>query len=101
MPVVLKEAMARSVPVVGTDVVAIPEMVDSTVGRLVPPDDIAALASAVDELLADPALRRALGAAGRARVLERFTLAGEVEKLRHHLEAWTADQGAGSAIASP
>jgi glycosyltransferase involved in cell wall biosynthesis len=83
MPVVLKEAMARGVPVVATDVVGIPEMVDSEVGRLVPPEDPKALASALSALLtASPAERAALGATGRRRVEERFTLAGEVAKLR-------------------
>ena len=57
MPVVLKEAMARAVPVVATDVAAIPEMVDHVVGRLVPTDDPAALADAMAELLGDPASR--------------------------------------------
>lgn len=81
MPVVVKEAMARAVPVVATDVVAIPEMVDETVGRLVPVEDPAALAAALQELLDDDALRARLGAAARARVLQRFTLSGEVAKL--------------------
>jgi glycosyltransferase involved in cell wall biosynthesis len=88
MPVVLKEAMARQVPVVATDVVAIPEMVDDTVGRLVPPDDVTELAAALAELLTDSALRSELGAAAHARVVERFTLAGEVARLRHHFETW-------------
>ena len=88
MPLVLKEAMARGVPVVGTDVVAIPEMVDDSVGRLVPPDDVDALSAALGELLGDTDLRAALGAAGRARVRDRFTLAGEVARLRQCFEAW-------------
>jgi glycosyltransferase involved in cell wall biosynthesis len=82
MPVVVKEAMARRVPVVSTDVVAVPEMVDETCGVLVPPDDRGALAAAIEKVLDDPALAAAMGAAGRRRVEERFTLAGEVAKLR-------------------
>ncbi|MEA2272029.1 MAG: hypothetical protein QOI98_737, partial [Solirubrobacteraceae bacterium] len=42
MPVVIKEAMARAVPVVATTVGGIPEMVDAASGWLVPPDDAAA-----------------------------------------------------------
>ena len=91
MPVVLKEAMARAVPVVATDVVAIPEMVDDTVGRLVPPEDAAALAEAMGELLEDPARASGLGAAGRQRVIERFTLAGEVARLRACFERWPGE----------
>ena len=79
MPVVLKEAMARGVPVVGTDLVGIPEMVDDTVGRLVPAEDPGALAVAVAELLRDRGLRERLGRNGRARVRERFTIGRQVD----------------------
>ncbi len=88
MPVVLKEAMARAVPVVGSAVVAIPEMVDDEVGRLVPPDDHGSLASALHELLADPDLQARLGDAARARVAARFALPGEVTRLRALFERW-------------
>jgi len=81
MPVVIKEAMARAVPVVATDEVAVPEMVDDTCGVLVPPDDPAALAAALLSVLDDPDRAAAMGEAGRRRVEERFTLAGEVRKL--------------------
>jgi colanic acid/amylovoran biosynthesis glycosyltransferase len=81
MPVVIKEAMARCVPVVATDIVAIPEMVDAEVGRLVPPDDEHALAKAICELLHDDELATRLGNAGRRRVEQRFTLQDEVAKL--------------------
>jgi glycosyltransferase involved in cell wall biosynthesis len=88
MPVVLKEAMARGVPVVATDVAAIPEMVDEAVGRLVAPDQPAALADAMGEILGDPALAATLGEAGRDRVGRAFTLTGEVARLRSCFERW-------------
>lgn len=81
MPVVIKEAMARGVPVVSTTEVAVPEMVDDSCGRLVAPDDAVGLGHAIAELLDDPALAERLGQAGRSRARERFTLAGEVAKL--------------------
>ncbi len=81
MPVVIKEAMARAVPVVGSDVVAIPEMLRDGCGVLVPPDDPEALAAALLDLHADPGKRRAIATAARARVRERFTMQGEVAKL--------------------
>jgi glycosyltransferase involved in cell wall biosynthesis len=68
------EAMACAVPVLATDVGGHRDSVaDRATGRLVPPDDPRALARAARELLGDDALRRAYGAAGRARVLDRFT----------------------------
>jgi len=47
-------------------------VVDGVTGRLIPPDNAAALASAVTEYLRNPGLARAHGAAGRQRVLECF-----------------------------
>jgi glycosyltransferase involved in cell wall biosynthesis len=90
MPVVIKEAMARCVPVVATDVVAVPEMVDATCGVVVPPDDPSALAAGLDKVLGDPELAAAMGAAGRRRVETSFTLAGEVAKLRAIFEELAA-----------
>jgi glycosyltransferase involved in cell wall biosynthesis len=72
---VFLEAMAASLPVVATNVSAVPEVVvDGVTGRLVPAADDAALAEALRAVAADPALRRRLGAAGRERVVERFGL---------------------------
>jgi glycosyltransferase involved in cell wall biosynthesis len=48
-------------------------VVDGETGLLVPPRDDEALAAAILKLLGDAGLRARLGAAGRARVLERFT----------------------------
>jgi glycosyltransferase involved in cell wall biosynthesis len=67
------EAMRAGTPVVLTDVVGSRDaVVDGESGRLVPPGDPAALARAVTALLEDPLERRRLGAAGRARVVDRF-----------------------------
>jgi glycosyltransferase involved in cell wall biosynthesis len=82
MPVVIKEALAREVPVVATRAVAVPEMVDDEVGRLATPEDAEELADALLQVLAlSDSDRDAVGRAGRARVLERFTLEGETAKL--------------------
>lgn len=75
------EAMAAGRPVVGSSSGAIPELVSEDSGRLAPPDAPETWASALVELLGDAGLRERLGAAGRRRVQEEFTLAGHVAAL--------------------
>lgn len=84
IPVVLIEAMAAGLPVIATSVAGIPELVDATVGWLIPPDDADALSAAL-VAASDPAERRARGAAARQRVLEHWRLDHQVEGL---LAAW-------------
>jgi alpha-maltose-1-phosphate synthase len=73
---VVLEAMASGTPVVGSDLGGLPEVVaDGETGFLVPPGDVPALRARVEELLADPARAERMGAAGRRRVLDRFTWA--------------------------
>lgn len=69
------EAMACGTPLVATNAGAIPEVAgtDGKTALLVPPRDAGALAAAIGRLLTDEELRRRVGAAGRDRVLERFT----------------------------
>jgi glycosyltransferase involved in cell wall biosynthesis len=68
------EAMAHGRPVIATDVGGLRDLVvDGETGLVVPPRDPAALRAALDRLLADPALRRRLGSAGRRRAQERFS----------------------------
>jgi MMP alpha-(1->4)-mannosyltransferase len=69
------EAMSCGVPVVATTGGALPEVVGESgrTGVLVTPDDPEALVTAIGELLDDPAARARLGAAGRERVMQRFT----------------------------
>lgn len=70
LPVVLMEALALAVPVVTTFVAGIPELVDEQCGWLVPAGSPERLADAMAAALAaDPARLRAMGEAGRARVL--------------------------------
>ena len=75
MPNAVLEAMAHGRCVVATRVGGIPELVvDGETGQLVPPLDVPALARAIADLLGDAARREAYGAAGRARVRERFAM---------------------------
>jgi len=57
------QAMACGLPVLAPDRGAIAEFVSPSTGRLVPPDDAAALAAAIADLLADPAGRVRMGEA--------------------------------------
>jgi glycosyltransferase involved in cell wall biosynthesis len=67
--IAIVEAMAAGCPVVAARSGGIPEIVEhGHTGLLVPPGDAAALATAISDLLANPARRRALVAAGRAAV---------------------------------
>ncbi|MFN3972119.1 MAG: glycosyltransferase [Gemmobacter sp.] len=69
LPNVLVEAASQGMAVLSTTVSAIPEVfADGTTARLVPPDDPAALAVALEGMIRDPALRARLGAAAAARV---------------------------------
>lgn len=71
---VLLEAMSRAIPVVGSDVSAIPEVVvHGETGLLVPAADVDSMAEALRTLLGDPALRRHLGLLGEARLEDEFS----------------------------
>lgn len=60
LPVALMEALALGLPVVATAVGGVAETVGPNAGRLVPPNDPAALAAALVEVAADTALRELL-----------------------------------------
>ena len=73
MPKALAEAAASGKPIVTTDVPGCRETVVQGVnGFLVPAKDAHALADAIEALLRDPELRRAMGVASRALAEERF-----------------------------
>jgi glycosyltransferase involved in cell wall biosynthesis len=82
------EAMACARPVVATDAGGLGHLVPDGGGRRVPPGDSRALARALEELLADPGLRRSMGEHNRRVVEERFSWSRVVDRLEeHYLEA--------------
>jgi glycosyltransferase involved in cell wall biosynthesis len=102
------EAMSCGVPLVATTGGALPEVVgaDNDTALCVPPGDSEALAAKIAMALDDEALRDRIGAAGRQRVIERWTwrhtAVGTVEHYRALLAETAAIQarrpgGAGAA----
>lgn len=83
MPYGVLEAMASTKPVVASDVNGCRDLVaDGVTGRLVPARDVGALANALRSVLEDRETAQSLAAAGRARVVERYSLSRMLE--RHH-----------------
>ena len=73
LPLSLVEAMCAGLAVVATDVPGHRDVViHGETGLLVPPNDSAALADAIAELITDPDRRQAMGEAGRRHVLGEF-----------------------------
>jgi glycosyltransferase involved in cell wall biosynthesis len=82
IPNVLAEAMAMRLPVVATSVSGITELVtDGVSGRLVAPNDPAALAQVIAELLDDLTQRQRLAAEGAATVARMFDREVNIEEL--------------------
>ena len=82
LPTVIMEAMATALPVVSTRIGGIPEMVvESETGFLVEPDDVVALAGAIEEVINDRSLGQKLGQAGYERAEKFFSIEKNVREL--------------------
>jgi len=82
IPNVILEAMAMELPVVSTDVSAIPEaVVHQETGILIPPQESQALADAIMHLWRHPEKRSRLGKKGRKRVEQLFELEKNTRQL--------------------
>lgn len=90
IPVVVLEAMASALPVVGSDLPEMREVVtDGETGVLWPVHDEVGLAQQILYLMANPNTRRLLGEAGLRRVEEEFTLQKGAERLYHVYESFS------------
>jgi len=82
-PVSVIEACAAGLPVVGTAVGGMTDIItDGLNGLLVPTGDAAALSAAIAGLISDPTRRSSMGAAGRKMVLERYGASRMVNELK-------------------
>ena len=73
LPLVLIEAMAAGCAVVATSLPGCRELAGDGAARLVAPNDPDSLADALEEMIFDPAARRAVAAAGRERYRARYS----------------------------
>lgn len=91
------QALATGVPVVGTQVGGIPEIVlDGETGLLVRPGDARALAEAIETLLDDPARRERMGRTGAQIARARYSLEAMLDALENlYLETLRESRGNG------
>lgn len=81
LPLAMLEAMLAARPIVASETSGIPEaIVHDRDGLLVPPGDVAALATALRALLLDASLRQRLGAAALSRARGEFTIGAMADR---------------------
>jgi glycosyltransferase involved in cell wall biosynthesis len=81
LPTVLLEAMAYAKPVIASAIGGALEIVqDGCTGILTPPNNVTALADAMDTLLSSPGDQETMGQAGLKRLTESFTVSQQVQK---------------------
>jgi glycosyltransferase involved in cell wall biosynthesis len=85
---VLLEAAATGLPIIGSRVGGIPEcMLEGETGFLVPERDEDALARRMAELLEDPVRRHRMGTAGRALIEDRFDIDRQTAVLENYYDS--------------
>lgn len=79
-PLKVYEYLAAGLPVVATEIGQIPELIEGA-GLLVPGSDAAALATAIDRLVADAETRKVMGATARALAVKKHSWASVVARI--------------------
>ncbi len=93
-PISILEAMRAGLPVVASAVGGVGEaVVDGESGLLFPAGDAESLCKSLERLITEPDLRRSMGAAGRKRYQEQFTLEQMAEKTLSLYLAVLAERG--------
>ena len=90
LPNVMVEAQSQGLPVIGTDLSGIPELIEHEQnGLLVEPGDHAALVDSIERLIMRPKLRRQYGSTGRTKVRELFDMRSSLSKLKQLITSLT------------
>jgi colanic acid/amylovoran biosynthesis glycosyltransferase len=104
LPNVIREAMAVGTPVIASRVAGIPEALDDgRCGVLVPPKDVGALATAIETLLTNEALRRCYAERARRHTENEFDMWRNGRRLAEHLRSVRRlpERELGGRLASP
>ena len=102
IPNVLLEAMASGVPVISTEISGVPELIESERdGLLVPPNNPAALADAMERVLASAELGDRLARAARAKIEARFSLEHGTAELVAAFQHGTTEEKRPTRAAAP
>jgi glycosyltransferase involved in cell wall biosynthesis len=81
-PMAVLEAFAVGLPVIGSDLGGLPELVaDGVDGLLVPPSDEKALAAAIDQIMFEPTRAFEMGQAGRRKIEASFAPSAHLERI--------------------
>lgn len=88
LPNVLMEAASQRLAILSTAVSAIPEFIEDGVhGRLIAPEDPAALAVAIEALAADPSRRQHMAEAAHKRLVTSFDVTSGIDRLEARIRA--------------
>jgi len=83
--IVFVEALHYGLPIVATQIGALPDLVSERNGRLVPPGEVDALATALIELLSDPEALALFGEESRRLALERYNWESVGRRMRQEI----------------